>query len=114
MDDADEDDPLGAVAQKIGHLDFHHRGAVVLGDEFQVVPGGFAVGLESLDVEGELVEVDFGRSRDRANLEEETGEEQSMVRFDSSPLNTNRWRRETSPSRCGRGGAEGSACGPCP
>jgi hypothetical protein len=86
MDDADEDDPLGAVAQKIGHLDFHHRGAVVLGDEFQVVPGGFAVGLESLDVEGELVEVDFGRSRDRANLEEvEVDEEQSINRFDSIP-----------------------------
>lgn len=49
-------------------LDLHHRRAIVLRNELEMVPRRFALALEFRDVRRQLVEIDFRGSRYRADL----------------------------------------------
>lgn len=63
-----QNNPLGAISQKIGHFHLHHGGPVVFRNQLQVVPGRLTIGLEPLNIQSELFEVHFGSSCNRSYL----------------------------------------------
>lgn len=49
-------------------LVFHSTGTVMLGNDFEVVPGGFAFSLKTLHVLFQLVKINFRSPGDSTNL----------------------------------------------
>lgn len=57
VNNLEDDDPLSAVLEEVGHLLLQLGLHLVLGDDFQVVPRGFAAPLHLAQVLLQLVEI---------------------------------------------------------
>lgn len=66
MNNFEDDDPLGAVFQEVRHLLLELGLHLVLGDDLQVVPRGFAASLHLTQILLQLVEIHLTSKMERS------------------------------------------------